>query len=235
MRALGRNCAMLDDDSPKCRDGLGLRRRRWVTRSSPCSCERTSPARGVMGQRGRTLTPATLERLCPSNRRELLPALCQKLDHPEVHRWKIGDMPRGRGSNGSQDLRPLLLHYIRSKGASATIASLLDDPVVAPFIRGLTIGELGGGRSPNAPSVRPSGAGGGRKAKEGTRTAAGRKDYDARVLAAIKAAGASVAAEDVINSIGGTGLQFRTATKRLIASRKIKRTGKARGTRYAAV
>ena len=138
------------------------------------------------------------------------------------------------------DLRPLLLHYIRSQGANTTIASLLADPIAGPFVRDLTLGELQGGRatagvSPprHRQSIQPS-SGGRPKAKASTRTADGRDDYDAGVLAAIKSAGGPVAAEDVIKKVGGTGLQFRTATKRLIASRKIKRTGKARGTRYVA-
>ena len=54
------------------------------------------------------------------------------------------------------------------------------------------------------------------------------------MLAVIAAAGGPVAAEQVIERVGGTGLQFRTATKRLLARRKIKRIGKARGTRYIA-
>lgn len=147
-------------------------------------------------------------------------------------------MPRGSRSNGTPDLRPLLLHYIRSKGSSTTIAELLADPVAGPFVPSLTVGELGGGRASgsttprNGPSL--SSRRGRAKAQASTRTAEGRGDYDAKVLAAIKSASGPAAAEDVIKTVGGTGLQFRTATKRLIASRKIKRTGKARGTRYMA-
>lgn len=59
-------------------------------------------------------------------------------------------------------------------------------------------------------------------------------DYDERVLAAIKASRGPVAAEHVIKDIGGTGPQFRTATQRLLSRKKIKRIGKARGTRYLA-
>jgi hypothetical protein len=111
--------------------------------------------------------------------------------------------------------------------------------VAGPFVRGLTLGELVGdarGRPTKAQArtllAAPSGNRRGPKAT--TRTAKGRGDYDANVLAVLKSASHPVAADEVIEKVGGTGLQFRTATKRLLAARKIKRTGKARGTRYAA-
>lgn len=142
-------------------------------------------------------------------------------------------MPRGSArSNGSPDLRPLLIHYIRSLGGDATIGSLLADPVVGPFVRGLTIAQLQGGtpaRAAAAPAKR------GRAAKGGVRTAGGRETYDAKVLAAIKAARGPAGAEALIKATGGTSQQFRQATKRLVAARKVKRTGKARGTRYVAL
>jgi hypothetical protein len=147
-------------------------------------------------------------------------------------------MPRGSRSNGTPDLRALLLHYVRSKGSTTTIAELLADPVAGPFVPSLTVGDLGGGRTTESSTPRrgqsrasPRGRASG---KASTRTAEGREGYDAEVLAAIKAVRGPAAAEDVIKTVGGTGLQFRTATKRLIASREIKRTGKARGTRYVA-
>ncbi len=149
-------------------------------------------------------------------------------------------MPRGSRSNATPDLRPLLLHYIRSQGPDTTIGALLADPVAGPLVRDVTLGELGAGsmpaRGPAASDRRSSPSrSGGARGKASTRTAGGREVYDTKVLAAIASAGGPVAAEAVIAKVGGTGLQFRTATKRLLASRKIKRTGKARATRYAAV
>lgn len=138
----------------------------------------------------------------------------------------------------------LVVHYVRSKGGAITIGELLADPLVGALVRELTVAEL------SSNGVSPSGAGSGRtfvRVSQGkpptragrrggtnTRTAEGRGDYDTRVLAAIKAAGGPVAAQQLLKSVGGTGLQFRTATKRLLAGKKIKRSGKARGTRYAA-
>jgi hypothetical protein len=143
-------------------------------------------------------------------------------------------------SNGAPDLRPLLVHYVRSRGGETTIAALLADPVAGPFVRSLTLAELVGNLpTPRAKTqaraqvVAPA-SHGSRKTRASTRTAEGRGDYDARVLTAIESLGGPVAAEDVIKRVGGTGLQFRAATKRLLASRKISRTGKARGTRYLA-
>jgi hypothetical protein len=108
----------------------------------------------------------------------------------------------------------------------------LENPVVAPLVRDFTIGELSGGRSTSASNgSKPSGTAGAarRTAKAGTRTAEGRKDYYAKVLAAIKGAGKYVAAEEVIKSIGGTGLQFRTATNG--SSRRARSRLAERGTR----
>jgi hypothetical protein len=151
-------------------------------------------------------------------------------------RESLDNAPGSIRPNGTPDLRPLLINYVRSRGGDTTIAALLGDPVAGPFVRGLTLGELVGDVRSRPAKTQASTALGApsakrREPKATTRTAKGRGDYDANVLAA---AGHPVAADEVIKKVGGTGLQFRTATKRLLAARKIKRTGKARGTRYLA-
>ena len=74
----------------------------------------------------------------------------------------------------------------------------------------------------------------GTKARVDTRTAAGRADYDAKVLGAISNAKAAVSANEVRGQVGGDAFQFRAAADRLSRAKKIKVEGKARGTRYRA-
>ena len=53
-----------------------------------------------------------------------------------------------------------------------------------------------------------------------------------RVLDAIKNAGGTAQSVDIEKIVGGTAQQRRAALHRLIASRKLARTGKARSTTY---
>jgi hypothetical protein len=158
------------------------------------------------------------------------------------------DMPRGRKSSSSPDaLRALLVHFVRSRGTATTIGELLADPIVGKLVPSLTVAEIGGSSSAAAPNGvrrrgRPPGSGKGkkvgRKAGAGkgasTRTPEGRSDYDQKVLGIIAGARAPVSAEDARKKIGGTPMQFRAAAERLLADKKIKREGKARGTKYRA-
>lgn len=66
-----------------------------------------------------------------------------------------------------------------------------------------------------------------------TRTAAGRKAYDDALLDALKAEDKPVSASRLIARVGGSKLQARAALNRLIETKKITWTGKARGTKYA--
>ncbi|MFV8750132.1 winged helix DNA-binding protein [Nannocystaceae bacterium ST9] len=66
-----------------------------------------------------------------------------------------------------------------------------------------------------------------------TRTAAGRRDYDARVLEFIRASEEPVSATEIRNHINGTSLQVRKAVARLIEAELVTWHGKARGTRYS--
>lgn len=75
-----------------------------------------------------------------------------------------------------------------------------------------------------------------RKTEIDTATDDGRSRYDARVLMTInrlvKKTEEPVSAEAVREEVGGTASQFRSAAKRLIKARKIKRSGKTRATVY---
>lgn len=66
-----------------------------------------------------------------------------------------------------------------------------------------------------------------------TRTAAGRRDYDQRVLDFIQESEEPVSATEIRNHLGGTSLQVRKAVARLIEMERVTWQGKARGTRYS--
>ncbi len=154
-------------------------------------------------------------------------------------------MPRGRRkSTASPDaLRALLVHFVRSRGTDTTIGDLLADPIVGALVPSLTVAEIGGSAGAAAPGRRrgrPPGSGKtagrkpGRPKGAGTRTQAGRSDYDQKVMSAIAASKGPVSAEQARKKIGGTPMQFRASVERLLAGKKIKREGKARGTKYRA-
>lgn len=68
-----------------------------------------------------------------------------------------------------------------------------------------------------------------------TRTAAGRREYDARVMDFIRDSDDAVSATEIRNFIGGTSLQVRKSVARLIETEQVTWQGKARGTRYSAI
>lgn len=68
-----------------------------------------------------------------------------------------------------------------------------------------------------------------------TRTAAGRREYDARVLEFIQDSEEAVSATEIRNHVGGTSLQVRKAVARLIETERVTWQGKARGTRYSVI
>jgi hypothetical protein len=155
-------------------------------------------------------------------------------------------MPRGRKSSSSPDaLRALLVHFVRSRGTATTIGELLADPIVGNLVPSLTVAELGGsgsaapngfkrrGRPPGSTNKKKAGRKAGGRAAS-TRTPEGRTDYDQKVLGLIGGSKGAVSAEEARKKIGGTPMQFRAAAERLLASKKIKREGKARGTKYRA-
>lgn len=123
----------------------------------------------------------------------------------------------------------------------ATLGDVLADSTVGPLARTMTIGELIGresGRGAARTGTAKNGKSAARtddRAKTGAhevRTSSGREAYDAKVLAAIEAAKAPVSAEQVRKLAGGTPIQFRAAVERLMENKRVKRLGKARGTRY---
>jgi hypothetical protein len=68
-----------------------------------------------------------------------------------------------------------------------------------------------------------------------TRTAAGRREYDNRVLEFVRNSDEAVSATEIRNHVGGTSLQVRKAVARLIETEQVTWQGKARGTRYSLV
>lgn len=66
-----------------------------------------------------------------------------------------------------------------------------------------------------------------------TRTAAGRREYDNRVLEFVSSSDDAVSATEIRNHVGGTSLQVRKSVARLIEAEQVTWQGKARGTRYS--
>lgn len=136
-----------------------------------------------------------------------------------------------------------LVRMIAEKAPTTTIGELLADPSFGPRFRALAIGQLLGAApatTPAAPTRAPLASkqiASASRASIGSidvRTPAGREVYDTSVLAAIAAHREPASATDVRAKAGGTDLQFRAAVERLIEEKKVRRTGKARGTRYSA-
>lgn len=105
------------------------------------------------------------------------------------------------------------------------------------MLKSLTIGDILGikGAAPTdhasyRPAVEPLTISGG--ASVNSRTAAGRRRYDAAVLSALRSAGRPLSAGELRNMVGGSGQQIRVSLKRLVEEDGVERTGVARGTRY---
>ena len=65
-----------------------------------------------------------------------------------------------------------------------------------------------------------------------TKTRDGREVFDAQVLNVIATAQGPVGTAEIGEAVGGSMLQRRTALHRLVAAKKIRRTGVTRKTRY---
>lgn len=135
--------------------------------------------------------------------------------------------------------RSVFLDLIRSH-PEMTLAELskLSKGQFSGLLSSVTVGEViragHGGESANsapAPSL-PSAT---TPTDANTRTAAGRREYDARVLEYIRSADEPVSATEIRNSVGGTSLQVRKSVARLIEAENVTWQGKARGTRYSAL
>lgn len=148
-----------------------------------------------------------------------------------------------RSLNVSSSALAALIRIIADKAPNTTLRELFAEPMLGGHVQSLTIGELlgvGGApqTAPKAPAGRPAAAAPSkapRPAKSAdVTTAEGRAAYTSAVLGVIASAGGPWSAQNVRAKAGGTDLQFRAAVERLLADKKVKRTGKARGTRYTA-
>lgn len=137
--------------------------------------------------------------------------------------------------------RTVFLELIRSH-PEMTLAELskLSKGQFSGLLSSVTVGEvISAGHSSQvaSPSAAPVAASAGAaplgSEEVNTRTAAGRREYDARVLEFIREADDAVSATEIRNSVGGTSLQVRKSVARLIEAERVTWTGKARGTRYS--
>lgn len=164
-------------------------------------------------------------------------------------------LPMARSLNLPTSSLAAMIRIIADKAPQTTLREVLADPWLGGQVQSMTIGELLGiGGAPTGASVSPARAaasGGERPAKTSkapkaakkasapraaksaeVTTAEGRAAYTSAVLDVIASASRPWSAQEVRAKAGGTDLQFRAAVERLLAAKKVKRTGKARGTRY---
>jgi len=103
------------------------------------------------------------------------------------------------------------------------------------LLSSVTVGEvINAGHEHERSAVAASGPSAETPDDVNTRTAAGRREYDARVLEFIRESEDAVTATEIRNHVGGTSLQVRKAVARLIDEECVTWSGKARGTRYTA-
>ncbi|WP_146156144.1 hypothetical protein [Enhygromyxa salina] len=137
--------------------------------------------------------------------------------------------------------RSVFLDLIRSH-PEMTLAELskLSKGQFSGLLSSVTVGEVisaGHEFEGDAEVAVPSAEPGAAAAPEdvNTRTAVGRREYDARVLEFIRESEDAVSATEIRNKVGGTSLQVRKSVARLIEAEKVTWQGKARGTRYSAL
>lgn len=138
--------------------------------------------------------------------------------------------------------RRALASVLRSQ-PSATLGELgsILEGQLGSMLRSLTIGELLGHAQQSSPAGQSQPAATLRPANEAlretpdsvnSRTAAGRRQYDAAVLSALRSAGRPLSAGELRLMVGGSGQQIRVSLKRLVEEDGVERSGIARGTRY---
>lgn len=141
---------------------------------------------------------------------------------------------------------PALLRLIADKAPATTLAEVIADPSIGAHARALTLGELAkalgsaGITGVAAVATRSTAATASKGSKGRKRNAAGNQaeratsstDYDAAVLGEISAASEPVGAVTVREKVGGDATEFRASVERLIAAKKVKKSGIAKGTRY---
>lgn len=139
---------------------------------------------------------------------------------------------------------PAIVRLLFDKAPTTTLSGLLADPSIGEQARSLTLADLtrvlgdgGDGPAPRhttdtetsaqtQPAQRRP-----RQLRPRTVSTANGK-YDAAVLVQILAAPDPIGAVAVREKVGGSPAQFRSAVERLIAARKISKSGVAKGTRY---
>jgi hypothetical protein len=132
-----------------------------------------------------------------------------------------------------------------SKLSKGQFAGLLSSVTVGEVIQSGRDMEHGANKASKPRSAASLGEGedgedgdegeGGDDEEVNTRTAVGRREYDARVLEFIQESEEPVSATEIRGHIGGTSLQVRKAVARLIEMDRVTWQGKARGTRYSAI
>jgi hypothetical protein len=141
---------------------------------------------------------------------------------------------------------PAILRLIADKAPATTLAELIADPSIGGHARVMTLGQFAAAlasagvsaatqpvtRSPVAVAAKGS-----KRAKRGARgnqaeRTARSNDYDSAVLSEISAASEPVGAVIVRGKVGGSADEFRASVERLIAKKKVKKSGIAKGTRY---
>ena len=133
--------------------------------------------------------------------------------------------------------RSVFLDLIRSH-PEMTLAELskLSKGQFSGLLATVTVGEvINAGQGEEAPPIPRPSTPPAAPEEVNTRTAAGRREYDARVLAFITEAEDPVSATEIRSTVGGTSLQVRKSVARLIEAEKVTWQGKARGTRYSAL
>lgn len=132
--------------------------------------------------------------------------------------------------------RSVFLDLIRSH-PEMTLAELskLSKGQFSGLLSTVTVGEVisAGYESAGDVTVDPSPLPPAEAPEVNTRTAAGRKEYDSRVLDFVRASPEAVSATEIRNAVGGTSLQVRKSVARLIEAEMVTWQGKARGTRYS--
>lgn len=132
--------------------------------------------------------------------------------------------------------RSVFLELIRSH-PEMTLAELskLSKGQFSGLLSSVTVGEVINAGHEYERSLAASGSSAEAPDDVNTRTAAGRREYDARVLEFIQDSEDAVTATEIRNHVGGTSLQVRKAVARLIDDERVTWQGKARGTRYSAI
>lgn len=145
--------------------------------------------------------------------------------------------------------RAVFLDLIRSH-PEMTLAELskLSKGQFASLLSSVTVGEvINAGREGERARLAAAAGGGDLDLEEddddddgeesgdvNTRTAAGRREYDNRVLEFVRESDDAVSATEIRSHVGGTSLQVRKSVARLIETEQVTWHGKARGTRYSA-